>query len=330
MTTTLLIILNLIVIESLLSLDNAAVLAVMVKDLPDKQKTKALRYGLLGAYVFRGACLLLASFLVKILWLKILGGLYLVYLVYGHFTKANDTIEEASETNDSKIYKWAMNIGINRFWSTVILVEIMDLAFSIDNIFAAVALSNNFYIVMAGVAIGILAMRFVAGWFVKMIEKYPSLENSAFVVIALLGLKLIISGTVDYIPTLQSVSLILQHHLFDMIFSSVMMFIFFIPIILKTKMKKIVPALILFCLPMLSQAQTKQKNQPTLEQKTIPKAKPILDSVIVITLNISVEQYQTLAKINQYLSTTDCSAKDVVLFQQILQTQATAKKEPKQ
>lgn len=85
--------------------------------------------------------------------------------------------------------------------------------------------------------------------------------------------------------------------------------------------------LALLCLSIFSQAQTKQKNQPTLEQKTIPKAKPILDSVTVITLNISVEQYQTLAKINQYLTTTDCPAKDVVLFQQILQTQATAKKE---
>lgn len=238
MLQTTLIILNLFILESLLSIDNAAVLAVMVKDLPKEQKIKALRYGLLGAYVFRGLCLFIAAWLVKIVWLKIVGGAYLLYLVYGHFSKANDTIEEASETKDSKIFKFASRIGLSRLWATVVLVEIMDLAFSIDNVFAAVALSNNFWIIMAGVAIGILAMRFVAGWFVKMIEKYPSLEKSAFIVIALLGLKLIISSSVDYIPSLAFIKSILENHIFDLAFSGAMMLIFFTPILIKSNGKR--------------------------------------------------------------------------------------------
>lgn len=236
MTATILIIFNLFVIEALLSVDNAAVLAIMVKDLPDKQKTKALRYGLFGAYFFRGLCLLLASFLVKILWLKILGGLYLLYLVYGHFSPKVDTIEEGEQTPG-----WALRVKnffsrkLGIFWSTVILVEIMDLAFSIDNVFAAVAMSDNFWIIMAGVAIGILAMRFVAGWFVKIIAKYPSLETSAFVVIALLGLKLIVGGVIDYIPSLVGVKEVLEHHLFDLCFSGAMMVIFFVPLLKRKK-----------------------------------------------------------------------------------------------
>lgn len=60
-----LIILNLIIIESLLSVDNAAVLATMVMDLPKEQREKALKYGIIGAYVFRGICLVLAAWLVK-------------------------------------------------------------------------------------------------------------------------------------------------------------------------------------------------------------------------------------------------------------------------
>jgi predicted tellurium resistance membrane protein TerC len=83
----LLIILNLILIESLLSVDNAAVLATMVLDLPKEQRNKALRYGIIGAYVFRGICLLLASWLVKVWWLKPLGGLYLIYLAFQLFQK---------------------------------------------------------------------------------------------------------------------------------------------------------------------------------------------------------------------------------------------------
>jgi predicted tellurium resistance membrane protein TerC len=69
---TLLIIGNLILIESLLSVDNAAVLATMVLDLPPQQRKRALKYGIAGAYIFRGICLLLASYLVHIWWLKLL------------------------------------------------------------------------------------------------------------------------------------------------------------------------------------------------------------------------------------------------------------------
>ncbi len=111
----------------------------------------------------------------------------------------------------------------------------MDLAFSIDNVFAAVALSDNFYIIMAGVAIGILAMRFVAGWFVNLIEKHPSLEKSAFIVIFLLGLKLIVSGFVDWTGLLPSVRDVLENHAFDLSFSGIMMLIFFIPLLIKKK-----------------------------------------------------------------------------------------------
>ena len=73
---------NLIIIESLLSVDNAAVLATMVMDLPEKQRNKALKYGIWGAYIFRGLAMIFASFLIQIWWLKPLGGLYLLYLVY--------------------------------------------------------------------------------------------------------------------------------------------------------------------------------------------------------------------------------------------------------
>ena len=89
---SLLVIGNLIIIESLLSVDNAAVLATMVMDLDKEARAKALRYGIIGAYVFRGICLLFAAILIKIWWLKPLGGLYLIYLTYDYFkTKATPT-----------------------------------------------------------------------------------------------------------------------------------------------------------------------------------------------------------------------------------------------
>ncbi len=189
----LLIILNLIVIESLLSVDNAAVLATMVIDLPKEQRSRALKYGIIGAYVMRGLCLLLAAWLVKVWWLKPLGGLYLLYLAFNYFkSKATETKEDDGELvnkNESWIYKSTVGM-IGTFWATVALVEVMDLAFSIDNVFAAVAFTDHLFLIYTGVFIGILAMRFVAQAFVKLMEKFSFLETVAFLVIGLLGLKL--------------------------------------------------------------------------------------------------------------------------------------------
>lgn len=226
-----LIVLNLILIESLLSVDNAAVLATMVLDLPKDQRKKALKYGIIGAYVFRGICLLLASWLIKVWWLKAVGGLYLIYLFFDYF-KSKSTPKKEDDTlnkNESQIYKYTIGL-FGKFWSTVILVEIMDLAFSIDNVFAAVAFTDNIYLIWIGVFIGILAMRFVAQAFVKLMEKYPFLETAAFVVIGILGVKLLLSFPAHIYKENPTFKYIESEH-FDMIISFVTVLIFAVPII---------------------------------------------------------------------------------------------------
>ncbi|MBV6439411.1 MAG: DUF475 domain-containing protein [Haliscomenobacteraceae bacterium CHB4] len=190
----LIIILNLIIIESLLSIDNAAVLATMVMDLPQHQRAKALRYGIIGAYVFRGLCLIFAAWLIKIWWLKPLGGLYLLYLAYDYFRREATPQQEDDLLVKEEKWFYKISVGlIGPFWATVVAVEMMDLAFSLDNVFAAVAITKNIWLVATGVFIGILAMRFVAQWFVRLLERYPFLETSAFLVIGILGLKLLLS-----------------------------------------------------------------------------------------------------------------------------------------
>ena len=170
----------LVIIESLLSVDNAAVLATMVMDLPKEQRDKALKYGIFGAYFFRGICLILAGFLITVWWLKPLGGLYLLYLVWDWY-KSKQTIAKEDDLLDKKSnWLYRITVGsIGSFWATVALVELMDLAFSIDNVFAAVAYTPNIIAIWIGVFIGILAMRFVAQAFVKLMEKYNFLETCA-------------------------------------------------------------------------------------------------------------------------------------------------------
>jgi len=169
-------------------------LATMVMDLPKEQRARALRYGIIGAYVFRGLALIFASWLIQIWWLKPLGGFYLLWLAYDYFkTKSTPTKEDDLLNKKEKWFYRMTNGLVGQFWATVIAVEVMDMAFSIDNVFAAVAFTDNIYLICLGVFIGILAIRFVAQWFVKLLERYPFLEKSAFAVIAVLGLKLLMS-----------------------------------------------------------------------------------------------------------------------------------------
>lgn len=222
---------NLILIESLLSVDNAAVLATMVMDLPEKQRDKALKYGIWGAYIFRGLAMIFASILIQIWWLKPVGGLYLLYLVYDFWKgkQTEDTEDDILDKNSNWLYRLTVG-SLGNFWATVCLVELMDMAFSIDNVFAAVAFTDNIVLVCLGVFIGILAMRFIAQWFVKLMGKYAFLETAAFVVIGILGIKLTISLFEHFYPT-HTVSQFLSSHSADIGISIITVAIFFVPIL---------------------------------------------------------------------------------------------------
>ena len=197
----LMVILILVIIEGVLSVDNAAVLATMVMRLPEEQRSKALKYGIIGAYVFRGLCLALAAWLITIWWLEPLGGLYLLWLAWTHFSRhqsVEDEGVEAVETEGNLLYRCTIGL-LGPFWATVAAVEVMDLAFSIDNVVAAIAyvksypMPSKLVLVCTGVFLGILAMRFAATGFVKLMQRYPFLETCAFVVIGVLGTKLVLS-----------------------------------------------------------------------------------------------------------------------------------------
>lgn len=173
------VIISLVILEGLLSVDNAMLISAMVDHLPDGQKKKALWYGMLGAYVFRGLALLFVSVLIANPWIKILGAGYLVYLMCKHLGIAEEDETDAHQAKQAG------------FWATVMAVELADLAFSIDNVIAAVAMSPKLWVVIVGVFIGIAAMRFVAGIFVNLMKKYPELKNIAYLLVGYVGVQLI-------------------------------------------------------------------------------------------------------------------------------------------
>lgn len=197
------IILQLIILEGLLSLDNAAVLGAMVIHLPDdrpvewprplqkvgdrlhgilgNQRTAALRVGLMGAYVGRGLMLLLASLIIHNPWLKIIGAAYLIRLAFENLGMAEESDSDAE----------VRTVKATSFWGVVLTVEIADLVFSLDNVVAAVSLSDKLWVVLLGVGIGILFMRFAAGLFSYAVEREPVLREAAYLLVFNIGVELL-------------------------------------------------------------------------------------------------------------------------------------------
>jgi tellurite resistance protein TerC len=211
--TAMTIIVQLIFLECVLSIDNAAVLGALVMHLPTDrptpwprvlrpllsrldlvlgpQREAALKVGLLGAYGGRALMLVLASIIIQLPWVPILGALYLLYLGINHFA---EYYHQGHQDEDSK----ELLRRRGGFWSVVLAVELADLAFSLDNVVAAVALSRNLWVVLLGVAIGIVAMRFAATLFTRMVAWEPALEDGAYLLLLFIGGKFLLESWLEW------------------------------------------------------------------------------------------------------------------------------------
>lgn len=176
----------LVVLEGLLSADNAMVLAVLVLGLPKAEQRKALRYGIAGAFAFRVIAILLAVWLKDIQVVMLLGAAYLLYLPYDHFAGHADADARRRPRPPTS---W---LGMSPFWSTVVKVELTDIVFAIDSILVAVALSDKTWVIITGGILGVIAMRLVIGQLLVLVNRYPVLVDGAFVIIAWVGIKLIL------------------------------------------------------------------------------------------------------------------------------------------
>jgi len=192
------VLLILIGLEGILAADNALVIATMVKHLPEKQRKKALFYGLGGAFVFRFASLFVISYLVQIWQVQAIGALYLIGIAAYHLLK-----KHVLKPKLKKLHSTSKSSG---FWMTVVKVELADIAFAVDSILAAVALAvmlpatslpqiggldgGHFAVILAGGIIGLIIMRFAARYFVILLDKRPGLETAAYLIVGWVGVKL--------------------------------------------------------------------------------------------------------------------------------------------
>jgi YkoY family integral membrane protein len=217
----------LVVLEGVLSIDNALVLGILAKRLPKDLQKKALTYGLIGAFVFRLIAIGTAAYLLHWRVVKLLGGGYLVYVAVKHFVFENraqsgesitvnasgepvladaeghplsqaDAEKRLTETQPSLVTT-AVHAG---FWPTVVVIELTDIAFAVDSIVAAIGVVGpppagstrhpKLWVVLIGGFLGVVLMRFAAVLFIRLLERFPRFETAAYLLVVLIGLKLMV------------------------------------------------------------------------------------------------------------------------------------------
>src|SRR6516225_4037114 len=226
----------LVFLEGLLSADNALVLAIMVRHLPKKERRRVLRWGIWGAIGFRFVAVLMSSMLLKFWICKVVGGLYLLYLALSHFVWPEDGSAASFPAGDGTETRASRKVS-RSFWKTVTSITLADIAFSIDSILAAVAMADSFptrfgdnwklFIVYVGGVLGIITMRFVVGYFVILLERFPGLAEGAYALVAWIGVKLLASGLHD--------ASLIRYHIPEPVFWSVMLFIAVLSLLVKSK-----------------------------------------------------------------------------------------------
>jgi YkoY family integral membrane protein len=171
----------LVALEAVLSADNAIALASIAKGLENpKQQNYALNVGLLMAYILRVMLIITATWVIQFWQFSLLGAIYLLWLVYRYFSHKEDNHEDNP------------NFKFTSLWQAIPMIGVTDLAFSLDSVTTAIAVSDQIWLIIAGGTIGVITLRFLAQLFITWIEEYTHLQDAGFITVGLVGLRLLL------------------------------------------------------------------------------------------------------------------------------------------
>jgi YkoY family integral membrane protein len=176
-----LVLLILVALEAVLSADNAIALAAIAQGLEDSRlQRRALNFGLIAAYILRITLILTATWVVKFWQFELLGAAYLLWLVYQHFTSKT---EEDNRHHGPRFTSLAQAVP---------MIAVTDLAFSLDSVTTAIAISDKTWLVLIGGTIGVITLRFMAGLFIRWLKEYVYLEDAGYITVGFVGLRLLV------------------------------------------------------------------------------------------------------------------------------------------
>lgn len=178
----------LILLEAVLSADNAVALASIAQGLSSpRQQRYALNMGLIAAYVLRILLILMASWVQKFWQFELLGGLYLLWLVWRYYT---------SPTTQGEAHH---SFQFASLWHAIPIIALTDLAFSLDSVTAAIAVADRTWLIIAGGTMGVIALRFLAGLFLRWLQVYPRLEEAGYITVACVGTRLLFEAVIPMV-----------------------------------------------------------------------------------------------------------------------------------
>jgi YkoY family integral membrane protein len=177
---TLSLLLVLVALEAVLSADNAIALAAIAQGLEDRKlEQQALNFGLVVAFVLRVGLILTATWVTHFWQFQLLGAAYLLWLVFQYFRSGPD---------DGHAHHGPR---FNSVWQAIPMIAFTDLAFSLDSVTTAIAVSDETWLVLMGGFIGVVTLRFMAGLFIRWLEEFEYLQDAGYYTVALVGLRLL-------------------------------------------------------------------------------------------------------------------------------------------
>ncbi|PSO55195.1 MAG: hypothetical protein BRC47_12735 [Cyanobacteria bacterium QS_7_48_42] len=176
-----LLLLVIVILEAVLSADNAIALAAIAQGLEGTQlQRRALNFGLVAAYVLRIALIFTASWVVQFWQFQVLGAAYLLWLVFKYFSSEQDEENKHQGTR------------FTSFWQAIPVIAFTDLAFSLDSVTTAIAISEQTWLIITGGTIGVIALRFLAGLFIRWLKEFVHLEDAGYITVGLVGVRLLL------------------------------------------------------------------------------------------------------------------------------------------
>lgn len=180
---------NIIIIDIIMSGDNAIIIGMATKDLDEKYRKKAIMIGIILATVFRIVLAFFTVFLLSIVGIKFAGWLLLLYVVWKFYKE----LRMSGDGSHASKSKWEKG-----FMYAIYTIIIADISMSLDNVLAvAGAAHNNIAALGIGLVFSIILMAFASNYIARNLNKYPQIQWVWLLVILFVAIEMLLSGTAD-------------------------------------------------------------------------------------------------------------------------------------